>query len=120
MPKFVGFKAIKAAVTMEQVLQRYGLLDTFKHAQSGDSLSGPCPIHRGSNPTQFRVSLSKNCWNCFSDCNCGGNVLDFVAKKEDISLHTAALPGRIFAKPQSITSTSPNSTTMMFCGLRSR
>ena len=91
MPKFVDFKAIKAAVTMEQVLQRYGLLDTFKRAQSGNSLSGPCPIHRGSNPTQFRVSLSKNCWNSFSDCKCGGNVLDFVAKKEDISVHAAAL-----------------------------
>jgi hypothetical protein len=63
MPKssFVDFKAVKAAITMEQVLQHYGLLDQFK--KSGDSLSGPCPIHKGNNPTQFRVSLSKNLWN---------------------------------------------------------
>ena len=87
--KFVDFKAVKAAVTMEQVLQHYGLLDQMK--RSGDSLSGPCPIHNGTNPTQFRVSVSKNCWNCFSDCKCGGNVLDFVAKKEDITVHAAAL-----------------------------
>ena len=90
MPKsqYVDFKEVKAAVTMEQVLQHYGLLDQMK--RSGDSLSGCCPIHGGSNPTQFRVSISKNCWNCFSDCKCGGNVLDFIAKKEDISVHAAA------------------------------
>jgi DNA primase len=90
MPKssFVNFKAIKAAVTMEQVLQHYGLLDKFK--KGGDSLSGPCPIHKGSNPTQFRVSVSKNVWHCFSECKHGGNVLDFIAKMEDVSIHAAA------------------------------
>src|SRR5436309_865494 len=93
MPKnqFVDFKAVKTAVSMEQVLQHYGLLDQFKRSANGDSLSGPCPIHKGSNPTQFRVSLSKNCWNCFGDCKAGGNVLDFVAKFEGVSLHAAAL-----------------------------
>ena len=91
MPKnqFVDFKAVKAAVTIEQVLDHYGLLDRFK--RSADSLSGPCPIHKGSNPTQFRVSISKNVWNCFSDCKSGGNVLDFIAKMEDISIHAAAV-----------------------------
>src|SRR6266853_1252703 len=91
MPKssFVDFKAVKAAITMEQVLQHYGLLDRFK--RSGDSLSGPCPIHKGENPTQFRVSISKNIWNCFSECKRGGNVLDFIALMEDVSIHAAAL-----------------------------
>src|SRR5580658_10995993 len=91
MPKssFVDFKAVKAAITMEQVLEHYGLLDKFKRGT--DSLSGPCPIHKGSNPTQFRVSISKNIWNCFSECKHGGNVLDFIAKMEDVSIHAAAL-----------------------------
>jgi DNA primase len=91
MPRssFVDFKAVKAAVTMEQVLEHYGLLDSFK--RSGDSLSGPCPIHKGSNPTQFRVSISKNVWHCFSECKHGGNVLDFIAKMEDVSIHAAAV-----------------------------
>jgi DNA primase len=74
---------------MEQVLQHYGLLDKFKPGT--DSLNGPCPIHKGSNPTQFRVSLSKNIWNCFSECKHGGNVLDFIAEMEKVSIHTAAL-----------------------------
>src|SRR2546428_4415710 len=86
---FIDFKAVKAAITMEQVLQHYGFLDRFK--KSGDSLSGPCPIHRGENPTQFRVSISKNIWNCFSKCNRGGNVLDFISRIEDVSIHAAAL-----------------------------
>jgi DNA primase len=86
--KFVDFKAVKAAITMEQVLEHYGLLDKFK--RSGDRLSGPCPIHKGSNPTQFSVSISKNAWNCFSECKHGGNVLDFIARMDDVSIHAAA------------------------------
>src|ERR1017187_7736994 len=86
---FVDFKAVKAAITMEQVLEHYGILDKFKRGT--DSLNGPCPIHKGSNPTQFRVSISKNIWNCFSECKHGGNVLDFIARMDDVSIHAAAL-----------------------------
>src|SRR5580698_8350543 len=86
--KFVDFRAVKSALSMERVLEHYGLLDNFK--RSGDSLSGPCPIHKGSNPTQFRVSLTKNIWNCFSECKHGGNTLDFIAKMEKKSIHDAA------------------------------
>jgi len=91
MPKssFVDFKAVKSAITMEQVLEHYGILDKFKRGT--DSLSGPCPIHKGSNPTQFRISISKNIWHCFSECKHGGNVLDFIAKMDDVSIHAAAL-----------------------------
>jgi len=87
--KFVDFRAVKAAITMEQLLQHYGILDQFK--RTGDSLNGPCPIHKGSNPTQFRVSTTKNIWNCFSDCEHGGNTLDFITKMEKCSIHAAAL-----------------------------
>jgi DNA primase len=91
MPKqtFVDFRAVKAAITMEQLLEHYTLLDQFK--RSGDSLSGPCPIHKGSNPTQFRVNVRKNIWNCFSECKNGGNVLDFITRMENVSIHAAAL-----------------------------
>jgi DNA primase len=87
--KFVDFKAVKAAITMEQVLEHYGLMDKFK--RGADSLSGPCPIHKGSNSTQFRVSISKNIWNCFSECKHGGNTLDFIARMDNVSIHAAAL-----------------------------
>jgi len=87
--KFVDFRAVKAAITMEQLLAHYNILDQFK--RTGDSLNGPCPIHKGSNPTQFRVSTTKNIWNCFSDCEHGGNTLDFIARMEKVSIHAAAL-----------------------------
>jgi DNA primase len=73
---------------MVQVLEHYGLMSRMH--QNGDSITGACPIHEGKNETAFRVSISKNCWNCFSQCGCGGNVLDFVSKKEKVSLLKAA------------------------------
>ena len=80
MPKspFVDFKTVKESVSILQILDHYQLTDTFK--QNGDSLTGPCPLHGGQSPTQFRVSISKNCWNCFSECKHGGNILDFVSR----------------------------------------
>ena len=91
MPKkpFVDFRDIRARITMEQVLEHYGVLHTFK--RTGNRLSGPCPIHGGSNPSQFRVDTDKNIWNCFSECKHGGNTLDFIVRKENISIHDAAL-----------------------------
>lgn len=91
MPKtpYVDFKAVKQAVSMVQILDHYLLTDRFK--PSGDSLSGPCPLHNGEGSTQFRVSISKNCWHCFSDCKAGGNILDFVSRKENISIREAAI-----------------------------
>jgi len=91
MPKkpFVDFRDIRTRITMEQVLEHYGVLPTFK--RTGNRLSGPCPIHGGSNPSQFRVDTEKNIWNCFSECKHGGNTLDFIARKENISIHEAAI-----------------------------
>lgn len=88
---FIDFAAVKAAVNMEQVLDHYGLRDKMHSIRNGDGLEGCCPIHQGSNPTQFKISLSKNCWNCFSDCKCGGNVLDFVMRMENVDTHEAAM-----------------------------
>ena len=87
-PRFVDFRAVKREVSMVQVLEHYGLMSQMH--QNGDSITGTCPIHEGKNKTAFRVSVSKNCWNCFSRCACGGNVLDFVAKKERVSVLKAA------------------------------
>lgn len=86
--RFVDFRAVKREVSMVQVLERYGLMSRM--TRNGDSITGTCPIHEGKNTTAFRVSVSKNCWNCFSRCGCGGNVLDFVSKKERVSLLKAA------------------------------
>lgn len=86
---FVSFHEVKEAVSLVQVLERYGLLAGLK-PRGEDALTGVCPVHKGTNPTQFRVSLSKNVWNCFGGCS-GGNVLDFVAAMEGVDIRQAAL-----------------------------
>jgi len=86
---FVDFKQVKAGVSMLQVLERYQVTPTLK--QNGDRLSGPCPIHKGKNPTAFRASISKNCFNCFGSCGRGGNVIDFVSLMEGVGFREAAI-----------------------------
>lgn len=85
----VDFKEVKAQVNLTDVLERYDLMPSLN--LNGDRLSGVCPIHQGTNSTQFRVSISKNCFNCFGKCGRGGNVIDFVSLMEDISFRDAAL-----------------------------
>lgn len=88
---WVDFKEIKAKVSIVQILERYGCLESLTKSGNGDRLSGACPIHGGTNKTHFRVSISKNCWNCFGKCQCGGNVIDFVSRKEEVPFRDAAL-----------------------------
>lgn len=86
---WVDFKAVKAAVTMEMVLDHYGITGLKKVR---DDLKGKCPIHRGSDTKHFTVNLSKNVFKCFfNSCGAHGNVLDFVAAKEACSVREAAL-----------------------------
>src|ERR1051325_3464589 len=87
--RFIGFERLKQSVPMEQVLQRYGLLEKLR--RSGESLSGVCPVHHGHNPTQFRVNLARNCWICFGDCHKGGSIIDFVARMERVGIREAGL-----------------------------
>src|SRR5689334_16538185 len=68
---WVDFKAIKAAVTMEMILGRYGVNWLRK---KDDELRGRCPIHQGEVQSTFHASLTKNVFNCFS-CKARGNVL---------------------------------------------
>lgn len=100
MPKnWVDYKEIKAKVTMQMVLEHYGHWDKMK--KSGQNLVSVCPIHQGTNNRQFSVNEEKNIWRCFGDCQDGGNVLDFVAKMEDVDIRKAALllKGWFFTDP---------------------
>jgi len=87
---WVDYRHIKAAVTMQQVLGRYGI---ELRPAGPHHLAGPCPLtgHGGdrSNRNAFHVDTEKNAFNCFTHCG-GGNVLDFVAKMEGCSVRDAA------------------------------
>src|SRR3954470_14394318 len=83
---WVDFKTIKQSVTLAQVLERYGV----KLKRSGKELRGRCPIHQGEGSDTFHANTEKNAFHCFS-CGAKGNVLDFVAAKEQCSVRDAAL-----------------------------
>jgi len=89
--EYVDFRTVKQSVSILQILDHYNLTSRFKRSQNGESLTGACPLHEGKNPTQFRVSVKKNCWNCFGDCKSGGNILDFVSRLEDCTIREAAI-----------------------------
>ena len=88
--RYVDFRAVNQAVSMEDTLRHYGLMESLT-AKGDDKLVGPCPIHEGYNKTQFQVSRSKNAWYCFGKCQGGGGILDFVAEMENTDIRGAAL-----------------------------
>jgi DNA primase len=84
---WVDFKTVKAAVTMQMVLDRYGVNWLRKKE---NELRGRCPIHRGDGADAFHVNVEKNAFQCFS-CKKRGNVLDFVAAMEQCTVRDAAV-----------------------------
>lgn len=88
---FIDFAAVKAAITITQVLSHYDLLNKFRQSSNADEWRSRCPLHGGDNSSEFSINTSKNVWNCFSECHRGGNVLDFVSLKEQVDIHDAAL-----------------------------
>jgi DNA primase len=89
MAQWVDIKKVRESITIQQILEFYGLDDNL--VRKGDQLIGPCPIHQGTNKSQFHVSILKGIFHCFGDCksnpalrNGGGNLLDLVRVLERI------------------------------------
>jgi DNA primase len=84
---WVDYRAVKRTVTIEMVLNRYGV----KLRRSGKELRGKCPIHQGEGTNTFHANTDKNIFQCFSGaCKAKGNVLDFVAAMEKCTVREAA------------------------------
>jgi DNA primase len=79
---WVSFEEVKAQVSIEDVLSRYGLLDSLQ--QKGVQLVGHCPFHNDSKPS-FKVTPERNIWHCFGACRRGGDVIDLVCAAEGIA-----------------------------------
>ena len=82
-----SFKTLKESVSIQMVLEYYKLLDGL--VERGESLRGNCPFCESDEGQPFSVSLKKNCFNSFC-CSKHGNILDFVAEREHISIKQAA------------------------------
>jgi len=96
--RWVDFRAVKACVSMEMALARYGVM---LRRLGRCYLRGRCPLptHASKSSAQsFIVNTQKNAWACHSSScaaarggRLGGNVLDFVASMEKCSIRAAAL-----------------------------
>lgn len=85
---WVDFRALKAAVSLEAVLEHYAVKRLRR--RRWDQWEGCCPLHQGEREDAFQASLSKNAFHCFA-CGAQGNVLDLVAAVERCSIREAAL-----------------------------
>lgn len=86
--RWVDFRSIKEAVSLEAVLEHYEVKNLRRRRR--DQLEGCCPLHGGERQDAFQANLSKNVFHCFA-CDAKGNVLDFVAAMERCSIREAAL-----------------------------
>src|SRR5262249_19200892 len=78
--QWVSFKTIKEHVSIEQILEHYGLL---QHAtRKNHELRIRCPFHDDSQPS-FTAHTQKNGFHCFG-CGAKGNIFSFVRLKEGI------------------------------------
>jgi len=79
------FDHIKATADLVKVMESYGV--TLK--KQGADFVGLCPFHDDTKPS-LHVTPAKQLWNCPA-CGAGGNVLQFVAKREGCTEKEAAL-----------------------------
>jgi len=81
---WIDFKKVKEGASFEAVLTRYGI----ELQPRGKELVGKCPFHE-EEKASFGVNLEKGVFHCFG-CSAKGNVLDFVARKEGVTIRKAA------------------------------
>lgn len=83
---FVDFAALKAAVSIEQVVDILGL----EMKPSGNQLRGICPACKTTGGRELVVTPSKGAYYCFKDGK-GGDLIALVAHIEGISVKEAAV-----------------------------
>jgi DNA primase len=112
MSTWIDFKALRASLDFEQVLQHYGV----EVKRKGTQHLGFCPLpnHGGKKNSQsFSANLDRGIFQCFG-CGAKGNVIDFAAYMEKLDpqdgreLRKAALILRDRFAPESAVSKTRN------------
>jgi DNA primase len=84
-PPRPDFDAIKASADLVKVISNYGI----GLKKQGADFVGLCPFHEDTKPS-LHVTPAKQLWHCPA-CGAGGNVIQFVAKRDGLSEKEAAL-----------------------------
>jgi len=99
----IDYHALRAAVSMEQVLELLGYRPACRR---GQQLRGSCPIHdplAAGASRCFSVHLGRHLFRCFH-CGAQGNQLDLWRLVHDLPLYEAA---RLLCHEACITSPLP-------------
>jgi len=85
----IDFAAVRAAITIAQVLTLIGFSARSDHA---GQQRGPCPLHGSTRGTAccFSVNTTAHTFHCFK-CGRSGNALDLWATAQSLSIYDAAL-----------------------------
>jgi putative transposase len=85
----IDFQAVRAALTIAQVLALLGFLPRSDHA---GQQRGACPLHGSSSGTArcFSVNTHAHTFHCFK-CGRSGNALDLWAAAQRLPIYDAAL-----------------------------
>jgi hypothetical protein len=85
----IDFAAVRAAITIAQVLTLLGFVPRSDHA---GQQRGACPLHGSTRGTArcFSVNTNAHTFHCFK-CNRSGNALELWAAANRLSIYDAAL-----------------------------
>jgi transposase InsO family protein len=85
----IDFAAVRAAITIAQVLALLGFTPRSNHA---GQQRGACPLHGSTHGTArcFSVNTNSHTFHCFK-CNRSGNALDLWATANRLSIYDAAI-----------------------------
>jgi hypothetical protein len=85
----IDFAAVRAAITIAQVLTLLGFVPRSNHA---GQQRGACPLHGSTSGTArcFSVNTNAHTFHCFK-CNRSGNALELWAATNRLSIYDAAL-----------------------------
>lgn len=71
---------------IEEVKERADIVEivgeTVKLRKTGKNYSGLCPFHPNTRTPAFAIFPDSQTWRCFGACNEGGDVFNFLMKKE--------------------------------------
>ncbi|RLD05619.1 MAG: DNA primase [Chloroflexota bacterium] len=69
----------------DEIKDRIDIVDLISESvelrRSGKTYSGFCPFHANTRTPSFVVFPDSQSWHCFGECNEGGDVFNFVMKK---------------------------------------
>ena len=78
-PTRLDLSVVLSKVRLDDLAQLAGT----KLHRKGAELRGPCPLHKGDNPTAFSVYTDPSGhqrWHCYTKCDAGGDAFDFVQR----------------------------------------